>query len=168
MKARATIALAAILCTRCAEGTDVLIEHDNGAPDTVKVTGNIRDLNPQIAGADLVVFVFTDLVDDGTFQTFTKQRSVAIASDADPFEFTVTQVESGDLTVVFLQDDVGNPDGTIDPGDPIATLADSDNVLDDVRKGENIEITDIDVDFNTGVADPKVIRSVRDQPDTTE
>jgi hypothetical protein len=129
------------------------------------VDGNVRDLNPQVAGADLIVFVFTDLVDDGTFQNFVKQRSVAVASDADPLEFTITQIERGDLTVVFLQDEVSEPDGRIDSGDPIAVLGDPDEVLDGVREGETIEITDVDIDFTTGVADAKKIRSVREDPE---
>jgi hypothetical protein len=144
----------------CADGTVVFVGDDNDAPDTVRVEGNVTDLNPQVAGADLVVFVFTDLVDDGTFQNFKKQRSVAVASDADPIEFAVTQIESGDLTVVFLQDDVGEPDGRIDTGDPIAILDDPDEVLLDVRKGEVIDARDIDIDFTIGVADAESVRSI--------
>ena len=157
----ATLLLATLASAGCADGTVVFVGDDNDAPDTVRVEGNISDLNPQVAGADIVVFVLTGLVDDGTFQNFTKQRSVAVASDADPFEFAVTQIESGDLTVVFLQDDVGEPDGRIDPEDPIAILDDPDEVLVDVRKGEVIDATDIDLDFNTGVADAENVRSIR-------
>ena len=152
--------LALITCVGCADGTIVFIGDDNDTPDTVRVEGNVRDLNPQVAGADVVVFVFTGLVDDGTFDQFEKQRSVAVASDANPIEFAVTQVKSGDLTVVFLQDQVSEPDGHIDPGDPIATLDDPDGILSGVRKGETIDVTDVDIDFTTGSAEAENIRSV--------
>jgi hypothetical protein len=159
-----TAVLLVIVCAGCSDGTIVFVDDDDGSSDTTTVRGNISDLNPQVAGADIVVFVFTGLVDDGTFEHFEKQRSVAIASDADPMEFTVTQVANGNVTVVFLQDEASEPDGRIDPGDPIATLDDPDEVLSDVKNGETIEITDVDVDFTAGSADAEVIRSIREEP----
>jgi hypothetical protein len=161
----------------------LIVDGKGEAQDTIKVLGNIRDLYPEVAGARIVVFVFTNLApenigddgridfdDDGTF-SFDKQRSIAVASDADSLEFTVTQVESGDLTVVFLQDDVSNPDGQIDPGDPHAILSDPDDVLENARNGETIEATDVDIELvpdadDTVSAEAETIRSIRD--DTSE
>jgi len=168
-------------CMACGNGSLVLIDDGNGeAQDTIKFQGNIRDLNPEVAGARIVVFVFTNLSarnvgndgrikfnDDGTFD-FDKQRSVAVDTDAEKLEFTVTQIESGNLTVVFLQDDVSNPDGQIDPGDPHVILSDPDNVLENARNGETIKATDVDIDLVPDPADDSVsaeavtLRSIRD------
>ena len=169
-----TIALVATI-VGCSDGTIVFGgRSDRQRPDTTTVEGDVIDVNPQIAGADIVVFVFTGLADPpGDFTDYEKQRSVAIASD-DELEFTVTQIEGGELTVVFLQDHASNPDGTInvtdDPetSDPIAILEDPDDVLRDVNDGETILITEIDIDFNAGKADALNIRSVREQPEEPE
>jgi hypothetical protein len=166
----------ALTCAACAEGTlSFGDDDDDDTPDTVTVRGDVSDVNPGIAGADIVVFVFTDLLDPGIFRQYSKLRSVAVASDADPMEFRVSQVESGDLTIVFLQDEVADPDGMIDVGDPddpadddpFAILDDPDDRLTDVRQGETLEIVEVDIDFNAGTADAEVIRSVRedDEPD---
>jgi len=152
----------AFLCLGCGDGTVRLIDNDNNTPDTIVLEGDLRDINPQVAGANTVVFVYTDLEDPGTFTVFAKQRSVAVPSTSDPMEFRVTQVESGDLTVVFLQDHVGDPDGTINPGDPYAILDDPENILANARNGEVIRVSGVDIDFQTLTADAVSIRSVRD------
>jgi hypothetical protein len=164
------------LVAACSDGTVIFGgKTDRETPDTITVEGDVRDINPQIAGADIVVFVFTELADPpGDFTVYEKQRSVAISSDDEDLEFTVTQVESGTLTVVFLQDHASDPDGTIDvdedpeASDPIAILEDPENVLRDVRAGETIRIEEIDIDFNAGTADARTIRSVRDTTEEEE
>jgi hypothetical protein len=171
MRASVTgLLLVTLLLSSCG-GDNISLVTDDQAPDTARLEGNVRDVNPQVAGAPIVVFVFTGLRDPGTFQDFDKQRSVAIPADADPAKFTVTQIEAGELTVVFLQDDVGNPDGTIDlcpmdatdcKDDPVATLEDTTDVLDDVRRGETVQITDIDIDFSTKTAEARTSQTVQD------
>ncbi len=148
----------------CGQGTLVFGGGDGDREDTVEVRGNIRDFSPQVAGADIVVFVFTGLQDPGTYQVFAKQRATAVDTAGEPLEFSVSRIRAGDLTVVFLRDSASDPDGTIDAGDPVATLSDPDGRLRDVRNGERIEVTDIDIDFNAGRADAERIRTVRDAP----
>ena len=167
------LGISALTCLACGDGSLTLVGDGNGnsQQDTAKVQGNVRDLNPQVAGANVVVFVFTDLAnavnEDGTLEfntdgtlTFEKQRSVNIDSEADPMEFTVVQVESGNVTVVFLQDDANDPDGQINPGDPYAVLEEPNDVLKNVRNGETIQITDVDLDFDARSADAVSVRSV--------
>lgn len=191
---RASIALALLLspCLGCGDGSLVLVGdgEDGNTQDTIVVQGNIRDINPQVAGARIVVFVFTDLDrprcssnDDcsgssapscienlcqhhpNDFDHFEKQRSDAVDVETDPVEFSVTKVSSGDLTIVFLQDDVSNPDGRIDEGDLHAVLKEPEDVLDDalndVRNGDTIRLTDIDIDFATDDSGSAEARSVR-------
>ena len=154
--------LVTVLTSGCGEGT---IQFGGGGnenpPDTIVVEGNIRDVNPQVAGADTVVFVYTNLEDPGVFSQYKKQRSVALASDAEPANFRITQIESGNLTIVFLQDHASNPDGTIDTGDPYAILSDPNHVLRDAQNGETFEIADVDIDFQRETAEAVTIRSVR-------
>lgn len=156
-----TLSGLAFLLLSCGEGTIQFGGTDDDPPDTVVIEGDMLDINPQVAGADIVVFVYTDLEDPGTFADFEKQRSVRVPSDSDPMEFRLTQVKSGDLTVVFLQDHVSDPDGSIDTGDPYATLSDPDHLLRDARSGETIRISDVDIDFQRGTAEAESIRSVR-------
>jgi len=167
------LGISALTCLACGNGSLTLVGDGNGdsQQDTAKVQGNVRDLNPQVAGANIVVFVFTNLEngvnEDGTLEfntdgtlSFDKQRSVNIDSEADPMEFTVVQVEGGDVTVVFLQDDVNDPDGEINPGDTYAVLEEPNDVLKNVRNGETIQITDVDIDFVARSADAVSVRSV--------
>lgn len=163
MKRVILLALPLLISLGCGEGTVQFGNpgHNGNPPDTIVVEGNIRDINPQVAGADTVVFVYTNLQDPGTFALYDKQRSVAVAADAQTADFRVTQIEGGDLTVVFLQDHASNPDGTINSGDPYAILQDSTDVLKGAQNGETFQITDVDIDFQRGTAEPVSIRSVR-------
>lgn len=159
--------LISIAFTACGDGTIKFGGGDQRTPDAIVVEGDVRDINPQVAGADTVVFVYTNLSDDAPpFTHYEKQRSVAVSSTADPQVFTVTQIASGNLTLVLLQDNVNNPDGTIDVGDPYAILSDPNNLLEDARGGETIRVSGVDVDFNRASAKALSIRSER-KPDTT-
>jgi len=135
----------AFLIGACAEGTLEFGGEREDETDTIVVRGDIDDITPQNAVAEIVVFVFTDLEDPGTFSKFAKQRSAILAPDST--EFTIEKIGSGDLTVVFLQDHGANPDGSIDEGDPFAILKDPDEVLDSVRNGQTFTANKIDIDF---------------------
>jgi hypothetical protein len=164
MRCTALLGFLCLLIVGCGDGT---IQFGGGAGtngkprDTIVVQGNIRDVNPQVAGADTVVFVYTDLQDPGVFNQYSKQRSVAVASDAQTTDFSVTQVKKGNITIVFLQDHASNPDGTIDPGDSYATLDDPDKILRSAKNGQTFQITDVDIDFQRGTANAVNIRSIR-------
>ena len=182
--------IAAVVCVACGDGSLVLVGDGTtgNAQDTITIKGNIRDVSPQVAGARIVVFAYTGLQHlscetnsdcDQTcttcqnvcnnkkcakqfdFDEFDKQRSVAVESDADPMEFTITQVRAGNVTVVFLQDDVSNPDGHIDDGDPFAVLKDPSSIFKNVRNGETINAKDVDITFETDVSGKAEADSVR-------
>jgi hypothetical protein len=193
-----TLALLAVTCLACGDGSLVLIDDgaNPNAADTITIKGNIRDVSPQVAGARIVAFAFTNLerlacdtnadcdqscstcdnrCSDGTadgtfagtcqkqfdFDDYDKQRSVAVEADADPMDFTITKIESGDVTVVFLQDDVSNPDGHIDDGDLFAVLKDPSRIFKDVNNGETIRAKDVDIELASNVGGEAEAESVR-------
>ncbi len=147
MKANLLTLLSASLLVTAGCG-DRTLEYGGNRDNTktvVTVRGNIDDVVP-VTTRDIVVFVFTNLRDPGTFQDFDDGEIAVIESGSS--EFTVTDVDRGHITVVFLLDEAGNnADGEINADDPIATLDDPDNELDDVRAGLTVEARDIDINF---------------------
>ena len=112
------------------------------------VHGNVFNLRPATA-RPVVVFVFVDLRDPGTFQDF---RDAEVGIVDDNRNFTVSHLAAGDLTIVFLLDQVGvNQDGTIDPGDPIAVFQDTSGRLKSLSASTDVTLEDIDVSFNLTV-----------------
>jgi hypothetical protein len=109
------------------------------------VQGNIFNLRPATA-RPLLVFVFVDLRDPGTFQDF---RDAEVGIVEDDRSFTVAHLAAGDLTIVFLLDQVGvNQDGTIDPGDPIAVFQDPAGRLKSLSASTEVTLEDVDISFN--------------------
>ncbi len=112
--------------------------------DTV-VQGNLFNVRPATA-RPILIFVFVDLRDSGTFQDF---RDAEVSLVGEDRSFTVSHLADGDLTVVFLLDQVGvNQDGTIDPGDPIAVFEDSTGRLKGLSANTEVTLQDVDVNFN--------------------
>jgi len=117
--------------------------------DTI-VRGNIFNLRPATS-RPIVAFVFVNLRDPGTFQDFDDAEVAAVIADR---TFTVTHLAAGDLTVVFLLDQAGvNRDGTIDPGDPIATFQDPTDRLHNLSANTEVTLEDVDVTFNLSAPD---------------
>ncbi len=122
--------------------------------ENTTVRGNLFNLRPTTT-RPIVVFVFVDLNDPGTFQDFQDAEVAVVKEDR---SFVVSDVAAGDLTVVFLLDQAGvNQDGTIDPGDPIAIFQDPAGRLRNLSSATDILLEDIDLSFNlnapeTGVA----------------
>jgi hypothetical protein len=122
------------------------------------VQGNLFNVRP-VTSRPILAFVFVDLQDPGIFQDF---RDAEVATIKDDRTFTVSHLAAGDLTIVFLLDQAGvNQDGTINPGDPIATFQDPTGRLRGLSAVTEVELEDIDVTFNlnapeTGTA---VVRS---------
>jgi len=118
------------------------------------VRGNVFNLRPATT-RPVLVFVFVDLKDPGTFQDF---RDAEVASLKEDRSFVVSHLAGGDLTVVLLLDQGGvNQDGTIDPGDPIAIFQDPSGRLQNLPAAVDVLLEDVDVSFNltapdTGVA----------------
>jgi hypothetical protein len=118
------------------------------------VRGNIFNLRP-VTTRPVLVFVFVDLKDFGTFQDF---RDAEVASLREDRSFTVSHLAAGDLTVVLLLDQGGvNQDGTIDAGDPIAVFQDPTGRLRNLSAATEVVLEDVDVSFNlsapeTGIA----------------
>lgn len=118
------------------------------------VEGNIFNLRPATS-RPIAVFGFIDLRDPGIFHEF---RDAEVSTLKEDRTFTVDHLAAGDLTLVFLLDQAGvNQDGTIDPGDPIATFQDTAGRLKNLSANTEIIIEDVDLTFNltspnTGVA----------------
>jgi len=117
--------------------------------DTI-VRGNIFNLRPATS-RPIVVFVFVNLRDPGTFQDFDDAEVAAVTADR---TFTVSHLAAGDLAVVFLLDQVGvNQDGTIDPGDPIAIFQDPVGRLHNLSAATEVTLEDVDLTFNLSAPD---------------
>lgn len=126
-------------------------DRDENNNSILTVKGTFDDILP-VTTRDIVIFIFTNLRDPGTFQEFDSGEVVVVKNGT--IEFSMEQVESGDLTVVFLLDNPGTEaDGQIDEGDPVAILDDPDKELEDTRSGLTIEIDDIDINFTDEDAD---------------
>ncbi|MGE0684841.1 MAG: hypothetical protein AB7P69_28515 [Candidatus Binatia bacterium] len=118
------------------------------------VRGNIFNLRP-VTTRPVLVFVFVDLKDFGTFQDF---RDAEVAPLREDRSFLVPHLAAGDLTVVLLLDQGGaNQDGTIDAGDPIAVFQDPTGRLQNLSAETETILEGVDVSFNlsapeTGIA----------------
>jgi hypothetical protein len=113
--------------------------------ENTTVRGNLFNLRPATT-RPLVVFVFVDLKDPGTFQDFRDAEVAAVKEDR---SFIVQHLAAGDLTIVFLLDQAGvNQDGTIDPGDPIAVFQDSTERLRNLSAATDVLLQDVDISFN--------------------
>lgn len=120
--------------------------------DTI-VRGNIFNLRP-VTTRPVLVFVFVDLKDVGTFQDF---RDAEVAPVKEDRSFLVPHLASGNLTVVMLLDEGGlNQDGTIDPGDPIAIFQDTTGRLQNLSAQSEVTLEDVDVTFNLNAPDTGV------------
>jgi len=109
------------------------------------VEGNIFNLRPATS-RPIAVFVFVDLRDPGTFQEF---RDAEVGIIKDDRTFAVSHLAAGDLTIVFLLDQVGvNQDGTIDPSDPIAVFTDTAERLKNLSADTAVILEDVDLTFN--------------------
>jgi hypothetical protein len=117
------------------------------------VRGNIFNLRP-VTTRPILVFVFVDLKDFGTFQDF---RDAEVAPLREDRAFLVPHLAAGDLTVVLLLDQGGvNQDGTIDAGDPIAVFQDPAGRLQNVSAAAEVILEDVDVSFNLGAPETGV------------
>jgi hypothetical protein len=130
--------------------------------DTI-VRGNLFNLRPATT-RPVVVFVFVDLKDPGTFQDF---RDAEVALVKEERTFIVPHLAAGDLTIVFLLDQAGvNQDGTIDPGDPIAFFQDPAGRLQNLSAASDILLEDVEVSFNLNAPETG-IASVRSEGNIT-
>jgi len=150
--------VAASLVAACGGSTLTYGGKTDDGVETVSVVGNIEQSTPLAASRDTVVFVYTDLVSlagllaaPQTYSDYTDGELYVVEyGDSD---FTVSGLAGGTLTIIFLRDGAGtNADGQIDSGDPVATLADPDGTLADVRAGQTVDIDDVDIDYNSGTA----------------
>ncbi|MFP6600614.1 MAG: hypothetical protein VB852_09295 [Deltaproteobacteria bacterium] len=150
--------VAASLVAACGGSTLTYGGKTDDGVETVSVVGNIEQSTPLAASRDTVVFVYTDLVSlagllaaPQTYSDYTDGELYVVEyGDSD---FTVSGLAGGALTIIFLRDGAGtNADGQIDSGDPVATLADPDGTLADVRAGQTVDIDDVEIDYNSGTA----------------
>jgi hypothetical protein len=112
------------------------------------VRGNVFNSRP------IAVFAFVDLRDPGTFQEFRDAEVALLEQDR---SFAVSHLAAGDLTIVFLLDQVGvNQDGTLDPGDPIAVFQDAAGRLKNLSADTEVILEDVDLTFNLATPDAGV------------
>jgi hypothetical protein len=164
--------LAATLLTApgCGDGTVKF----GGVPDNeddpvLTVAGDLDDIDVGLQNRpDIVAFAFTNLVNPEVSTAraaglrcgesinvegldFTDVESVVITPDASVF--SISDVASGDITVLFLLDNQGNDaDRRIDAGDPVAILSDPDGDLENVRSKLTLQLSKVDIDFTAGTS----------------
>jgi hypothetical protein len=155
--------LAATLLTApgCGDGTVKF----GGVPDNeddpvLTVAGDLDDIDVGLQNRpDIVAFAFTNLVNPEVSTAraaglrcgesinvegldFTDVESVVITPDASVF--SISDVASGDITVLFLLDNQGN--------DAVAILSDPDGDLENVRSKLTLQLSKVDIDFTAGTS----------------
>ena len=146
----AIIALAACVHVACGDGTLHFggdFSDDDNRNRTITTTGNVDNVAPPNSVLDLVIFVYSDLAADDLadgppFTDFKDAESAVVDENGD---FDLSKISSGNLTVIFLQDQP-QPDGTIDPGDPCSVLVKAGS-LRPVEGGRRVRLRDVDVGF---------------------
>jgi hypothetical protein len=153
---RFAVGLAALLlCMGCGDGatsfeasnpvSEALWPTDvpTGVAD-VEVSGNLI-----LEGADrsLLVFVFADLTQE---VALAESDPVNLASIAPDGRFLLSVPPAETITIVFLDDKAH--DGAIDPDDAIAVLADPQQRLTGLGRGDRVLLSDIQLDFASGAA----------------
>lgn len=112
--------------------------------DTV-IHGNIFNVRPATA-RPIFAFAYVNLRDPVRFLEFDDAEIALVQADQ---TFTIENLAAGDLTLVFLLDEVGvNQDGTIDDGDPIAIFQDPNATLASISANTEVSVEDIDVNFD--------------------
>jgi len=142
-----------VLVAACGEGVIIFGgDPDNGNNnDTIVVNGDIDDVQPANAIRDIIAFVYVDL--DPTDLAAGPPFNVSGTSDSESAvvgtddTFSLSDVQRGDLTVIFLLDDTVG-DGSIDAGDTCAVLFDENGRLDNVNAGRQVDIQAIDIFFD--------------------
>jgi len=146
------VCLTVALLSACGEGTITFGGNpDNGNNDSIVVVGDIDDVQPPNASRDVVVFVYVDLapadIADGppfNVNGLSDAETVLVAADD---TFSLSDVQSGTLTIVFLRDDIV-ADGSLDAGDSCAVVFDENNRLDNVNAGRQVDVQLTDIFFD--------------------
>ena len=158
------VLLLALLLGGCGEGTLLFGGDFKDKPASLKVTGDIKSEAPANDIVDRVVFVFTDLEPAALaagppFEKYPRNSDGELDTSAEPNfldqesrlidgqSFSIPDVETGDLTVMFLLDDP-QPDGQIDPGDNYAVFEDDQGKLRDVKGGRTVDIPRIEIIYD--------------------
>ncbi len=157
----------------------------NGDVDDTRLQTASGTITATPVGRDLIVLVYTDLrCCNANFSPATNTPFRLINFTVPPFDsveladlkfvdvetliiagdtgsFQVGDITDGDITVLFLLDET-DPDGTADPGDPVAVVDDPDQRLVDVRPGRTLTLDTVDITFATnfpgGKAEAREIR----------
>jgi hypothetical protein len=151
----AVAASAAFAWTISACGGDDICLADSCDPDTsptpaytVSVSGNVSRFTTLVSDPTTVtVIVCVGLPEGSDASACPKSFLAQVASN---FTFSRSGVEPGSETIFFWIDE--NSNGEIDPGDPLARLADPSSKLVEVGSGEQVSVTNAVVDFPVQVA----------------
>ena len=145
LRVRAGILLAATLMASCGGG-DICLQCPSGTPTpgpaAAIVTGTITSINPAQTPANVTVVICVDLPAGGTANDCTQSFFTDVTTQGD---FVRNNVKAGSETIFFWVD--ANNDGTIDPGDPLAVLTDSQGKLDLVQAGQTVTLANVSITF---------------------
>lgn len=111
------------------------------SPHAVEIRGTVTS---QPKGTSLLVFAYSGAVDPLRVEP----DSVSVVGPDG--SFVLSELPAGVLQVIFLLDDAN--DGALDPGDPMARLADPDGYLRATQPGDRIVFDGIEVDPSTHIA----------------
>ena len=152
----------------CGDGTLIFGGDFDDKPASVTVGGDVKDQTPSNPTRDVAVFVFTDLsaaaleagppyekyprTEDGSLDpsapaNFEDQESRLLDDAA---TFTIPDVESGSITIMFLLDEP-QPDGQIDAGDEYAIFSDSEKDLNAVKGGRTVNVPEIEILYDSAL-----------------
>lgn len=137
-------------------GSDTLASLESQTGPGVEITGNV------INGESLLVFAFLRSGDNAS------DEPVSVGIIDDEGQFTLSGLPAGRIGITFLAD--GTNDGVIDPGDPIASLADPDQQLQDLHEGDHVHLADVQLDLvhKRAVADVIEVNGASDSaPEST-
>ena len=128
----------------CGDSASSHLETSNSAvvagPIGVEISGNLAGAG----GGSILVFAFAGLPKG---QDPSQAEPLSVGSVGPDGEFLISNPAGEMLTVVFLSDAAN--DGVIDPGDPVAVLMDPNHQLTDLRDGDRINLSDVQLAFAT-------------------
>ncbi len=182
VRPRAVAALA-LACTlsACGEGTLLFGGDFDDKPASVRVRGDVKEQTPSNATRDVVVFVFTNLdaaalAAGPPYEKFPRDTGGSLDTSAPPNyddqesrlldnagNFSIPDVESGTITIMFLLDEP-DPDGEIDDGDDYAVFSENKSKLVGVKGGRTVTIPEIEIIYDT---DPNGGTAFTDEDITT-
>lgn len=136
-----------------------------GASNSFEVSSSPSTLDADISGnfadeigtdSSLLVFAYKDLPQD---IDPARREPLSVGIVGPDGTFGLSSPPAHKLTIVFLADAAN--DGVIDRGDQIAILLDPDQQLSNLQQGDQVQLSDLRIDFSFGRAVADSIEVVR-------